>query len=120
MRWALLNLGCLMLLVFESACAEMRVAPAAIEVSLESGAFEELCFELGAGQSMRYTFDAGAPLEFNLHWHRGNEVLYPVRIDAIARIGGVFRAPQSEAYCLMWTNRKRSSVALRARIDRVD
>jgi hypothetical protein len=113
-------LGVLLLLVFERGYTEMRVAPAAIEVSLEPGAFEELCFELGAGQSMRYAFDAGAPLDFNLHWHRGNEVLFPIKFDAIARVGGVFRATESQAYCLMWTNREPSSVALRARIDRAD
>ena len=110
----------LLLLVFERGYAGIRIAPAALEVSLEPGAFEELCFELGAGQSMRYTFDAGAALDFNLHWHRGNTVLYPVRIDALARIGGVFHATESQAYCLMWTNKERRSVVLRARIDRAD
>jgi hypothetical protein len=112
--------GGVLLLVFDGPGAEMRIAPAAIEVSLQPGAFEELCFELGAGQSIRYTFDAGAPLDFNLHWHRGNEVLFPARIDAIARIGGVFRATERQTYCLMWTNKQRSAVVLRARIDRDD
>jgi hypothetical protein len=107
-------------LAVQPACAQVRVAPAALEVSLASGGFEELCFELGVGESMRYSFDAGAPLDFNLHWHHGNDVRFPVRIDAVARLGGVFRAPEKQAYCLMWTNRGRGGVSLRARIDRAD
>jgi hypothetical protein len=96
----------------------MLEPPAALETALAPGAFEEMCFELGAGQSIRYTFDAGAPLEFNIHWHRGREVVYPVRSSAVARRGGSFRATEKEAYCLMWTNRGRVAVELRARLDR--
>jgi hypothetical protein len=100
--------------------AQMHKPPAAIESVLAPGAFDELCFELSAGQSMRYTFDADAPLDFNIHWHRGKDVLFPVKIGAVARLGSVFRSSDKQPYCLMWTNRARVPVALRARIDRGD
>ena len=110
----------LIVLATGPAAAQMLEAPAALETELAPRAFEELCFELGAGQAMRYAFDAGAPLDFNLHWHRGNEILFPVRSRAVARLGGVFRSQPKEAYCLMWTNHGRAPVTLRARIDRAD
>lgn len=98
--------------------AQVVEAPAVMEQKLAPGEFEELCFALDAGESVKYTFDADAPLEFNLHWHRGNELRFPVRLAAVARLGGVFRSPEKQAYCLMWTNHGRGVVPLRARIDR--
>lgn len=117
-----MRLGLVLLFVFAAPCvrAEMSAPPAAMESRLAPGAFEELCFELDAGQAVRYQFDAGAPLDFNLHWHRGNEVLFPIRSGAVARRAGVFAAAEKQAYCLMWTNRSREAVPLRARIDRAD
>jgi hypothetical protein len=113
-------LAWLLLLVIQSSPAQIREPPALMEVRLAPGGFDELCFELGAGQSMRYAFDADAPLDFNLHWHRGSELLFPLQIAAVARLGGSFRSPGKEAYCLMWTNRTRAAVPLRARIDRAE
>ena len=88
--------------------------------ALAPGSIEELCFELGAGRGVRYQFDAEAPLEFNLHWHRGNEVLYPLRSGAVQRRAGVFVSERQEAYCLMWTNRTKRPTRLRARVDTTD
>lgn len=109
-----------LVLAIQSSAAQIRAPPAMMEARLAPGAFDELCFELGAGQSMRYTFDADAPLDFNLHWHRGNQLAFPVKITGVARLGGAFRSPGKEAYCLMWTNRNRVAVPLRARIDRAE
>jgi hypothetical protein len=117
-----MRFGLVLLLMLAAPCARAGISepPAAIESELAPGAFEELCFELDAGQAVRYQFDAGAPLDFNLHWHRGNEVLFPIRSSAVARRAGVFAAGERQAYCLMWTNRGRGAVLLRARIDRAD
>ena len=100
--------------------AQVLEPPAAMEASLAPGAFEEMCFELRAGQSIRYAFDAGAVLDFNIHWHRGHEVVYPVRSPAVARLGGSFRSAEKQAYCLMWINHGRAPVPLRARLDQGD
>jgi len=106
------------LLAVQPAVGQIQEPPASMETSLAPGAFDELCFELDSGQSMRYSFDADAAVDFNIHWHQGGVVSYPVRIPAVARLGSVLRSPKKEAYCLMWTNRSRTPVALRARIDR--
>ncbi len=102
------------------AAAQLMQPPASAEWTLAPGAFEEMCFELGAGRSVRYAFDAEAPLDFNLHWHRGRDVFFPIKSPAVARRAGTFRSEAKEGYCLMWTNRSRAPVTLRARIDDTD
>lgn len=114
------SLGVILLVAGGPACAQLMQPPAAAEWTLRPGGFEELCFELDPGGAVRYAFDAGAPLEFNLHWHRGNDVVFPIKSGAVSRRAGVFRSDIKEAYCLMWTNRTRAPVELRARIDAMD
>lgn len=111
------SLGWMLGLAVGPAVAQLTQPPAFSEWTLGPGAFEELCFELDAGGSIRYAFDADGPLDFNLHWHRGREVVFPVRSGAVERRAGVFRASTKQAYCLMWTNQARRPVVLRARID---
>lgn len=110
----------LILLLCSVARGEVSEPPAVLEATLRGGAFDELCVHLGAGESVRYAFDADARLDFNIHWHRGNDVLYPVKRDGVARLGGRFTADASQIYCLMWTHRGRTDVSLRARVDRAD
>jgi hypothetical protein len=114
------TLACLVLFAAHGADAQMLSPPASMESMVRPGNFEEMCFELEAGSSMRYLFDADTALDFNVHWHRGSQVFYPVRSAAVDRRGGVVFSRDKEAYCLMWTNHGRAGVALRARIDRAD
>src|SRR5882672_2521019 len=89
-------------LVVRAAGAQELVPPAAMEARIAPGSFEEMCFQLGAGEAVRYAFDADAALDFNVHWHRGNQLLFPVRSRAVARRGGIFASAMPQAYCLMW------------------
>jgi hypothetical protein len=107
-------------LVLGTARGEVSTPPAALETTLRPGAFDELCVRLGPAESVRYAFDADAPMDFNIHWHRGEDVLYPVKRDAVARLGGRFTATEPQIYCLMWTHRGGAPAALRARVDRAD
>lgn len=70
--------------------------------------FEERCIKLAAGASMRYRFKSSAPVDFNLHYHRGKEVIYPVKKAAVAKRVGRFRAKREDVYCLMWENRTKA------------
>lgn len=82
------------------------------------GKFDEHCLKIEAGKTIRYRFAAGAAVDFNIHHHRGKEVLYPVKRDAVARAEGEFRAPSSEDYCLMWTNRGQAAVRVEGEVRR--
>ena len=73
----------------------------------------EECFTLPGGQSIGYVFESSAPMDFNIHFHRGNDVLYPVKIDAMRSAADRFAASSTEEYCLMWTNRTLETVTVK-------
>ena len=76
----------------------------------------EECFKLPAGQSIGYAFESSAPVDFNIHFHRGNDVAYPVKADGARSASDRFTAPSGEEYCLMWTNRTLEMVTVKGRL----
>ncbi len=64
----------------------------------------EECLELSAGQTVRYVFDSSQPVAFNIHYHQGDEVTYPVKHQEISKATDKFVAPIAQDYCLMWSN----------------
>ena len=74
----------------------------AYSLTLAGKAFDERCLTLAAGESVRYRFRASAPVDFNIHHHRGKEIFYPVQRSAVRDADGTFRAPSADDYCLMW------------------
>jgi hypothetical protein len=76
----------------------------------------EECFKLPAGQTIEYAFRSSEPLDFNIHYHRGKDVEYPVRRAQVQEADGRFTAPSSEEFCLMWTNRTLRVVAVKGRL----
>jgi len=90
-----------------------------IKRTIAAGKLDEICVRLEAGRSIRWRFEASTPLDFNLHFHRGAEVHYPVKRDRIRADSGVFTADAGEDYCLMWTNRSKSPARLHGRVERM-
>ena len=76
----------------------------------------EECFKLPAGQTIGYVFESSAPVDFNIHYHRGQEVLYPVKSDQVAKAEDRFTAPSAEEFCLMWTNKTLEMVTIRGQL----
>lgn len=74
----------------------------AYSLKLTGKAFDERCLKLAAGEAVRYRFTASSPVDFNVHYHRGKEVFYPVKQAAVREGAGTFRADADDAYCLMW------------------
>ena len=70
--------------------------------TLSGKSFDERCLTLAAGESIRYRFSASAPIDFNIHYHRGNAISFPVKRSAIREADATFRAKAAEGYCLMW------------------
>jgi hypothetical protein len=77
--------------------------PGKFSVALERGGEHEECLHLEAGQSRHYYWRASSPVDFNIHFHRGDEVSYPVKREAMRGDGGIFTAKSAEDYCWMWT-----------------
>ena len=92
------------------ASAAQDVGPYAFTLTGKS--FDERCLTLAAGQSIRYRFSASAPVDFNIHYHRGKEVFYPVRRSGVRDAEGTFRAQEADDYCLMWEHAGSGSAAV--------
>ena len=94
--------------------ADARWKP--VDVRLAPGKVHEECLRVEAGAKRRYFWKADGPVDFNIHYHRGDEVHYPVRRDAMRGDGGTFTAPSAEDYCWMWTAGKRA-VRIEGRVE---
>ena len=87
-------------------------------VGVKPGRFVELCEKLPAGAKVSWSFTADAALNFNLHFHEGNDVRYPVKQDQVTQAQGVFDAPGAQDYCWMWVNKGGSPVTLAIQLKR--
>lgn len=81
-------------------------------IVVEAGGIGERCLKLAAGQAIRYDFRADAPVDFNIHFHAGKDVHYPIRQSGVREAKGSFRARRTEDYCLMWDARGERAVAV--------
>ena len=49
-------------------------------------------------------------MDFNIHYHQGDKVSYPVKVNGRAKGGGKFTAAAGEDYCWMWTAKAAATV----------
>ncbi len=85
-------------------------------VSLAPLEFQERCFELAPRDRVRYDFQADQPIEFNIHYHDGLSIRFPVKLTGITGHGDYFDAELEQSYCLMWLNQSLSRTTLTYRI----
>lgn len=78
----------------------------------------EACEKLAAGARVQWRYEASAPLDFNVHYHRGKKVDMPVRHDGVARAEALFKAASAQDYCWMWHNKTGAPVRLSFRLER--
>jgi hypothetical protein len=76
-----------------------------VRLALEPKKAHEECARLEPGESRKYHWKSNAPVDFNIHYHRGSDVFYPVKRDAMRGDGGTFTAKTAQDYCWMWTAR---------------
>jgi hypothetical protein len=81
--------------------------------------FEEHCVKLNAGDSIRYRYVANSDVDFNIHYHRGSEVHYPVKLMASRAVEATFTAPHADIYCLMWERKVDGAVRIDGSAERL-
>ena len=86
-----------------------------VDVELAPGKIHEECMRLEAGQKRRYYWKSTAPVDFNVHYHQGEKVSYPVRRERMRGDGGTFTAKTGEDYCWMWS--AKASAKIEGRIE---
>ncbi len=92
-------------------------APGSFSVTIEAKDFHEECAHLDEGEKRNYLWRADGPVDFNVHYHRGDEAFYPVKRDGMRGDGGTFIAKSADDYCWMWTARDRP-VKLEGRVSK--
>ena len=68
---------------------------------------------LSAGDKIYYEFTSDSDLRFNIHYHQGKEVLYPVPVKLTSSEKAVFAPDARNHYCLMWKNPGQGAVELK-------
>ena len=53
---------------------------------------------------MQWHYQASGPLDFEIHYHEGKAVSFPMRQAGRARADGTLNVAVSEPYCWMWKN----------------
>ena len=77
----------------------------AVAFSLEPAKVHEECMRLGKGEKRKFHWKSDAPVDFNVHYHEGPEVFYPLKRDGARGDSGTFTAKIAQEYCWMWTAR---------------
>lgn len=103
-----------------AACLLASATPAlaaSIDKALEPGKSHEHCEKLAAGDERRYHWKSDGPMDFNIHYHVGDKVEYPVKRAAMRGDGGTFKAKVDQDYCWMWTSRAPKAAKVQGEVE---
>lgn len=81
-------------------------------LTIPAGKFVEACGKLPAKTKVSWRFEAGGPVDFNIHFHAGKQVIFPAQENQVARAGGTLDADSEQDYCWMWTNKGKADTPL--------
>ena len=87
-------------------------------VSVAPGKLTEICGKLPAGLKVGWTFEASAPLDFNVHYHVGKEVVFPSKLKAVATAKDTLATKIDQDYCWMWSNKTAMSATIKVKLQR--
>jgi hypothetical protein len=82
------------------------------------GKFVEVCGKLAAADSVRWSFTAAAPVDFNIHYHVGKEAVFPAKKAQVAAARDTLNVTVAQDYCWMWTNKGSAPVELKVELAR--
>ena len=85
--------------------------------SVAAGKFVELCGKLPAGLNVRWGFEAGTVLDFNVHYHEGKAVVFPAKLSAAAARDTLHTRIEQD-YCWMWSNKSAAPATLSVKLQR--
>ena len=87
-------------------------------VSVAPGKFAEVCGKLAQGESIAWSFKGDRPVNFNIHYHEGKQVVFPEKQDAAVHAQGSLDVSLSQHYCWMWANKGTSPAKLQLTLTR--
>ena len=81
-------------------------------VGVAPGEVAEVCGKLAKGQSIAWSFKGDRPMNFNIHYHEGKQVVFPAKQDAAVDAQGKLDVSLNHDYCWMWANKGVSPATL--------
>ena len=85
---------------------------------IPAGKFVEICGKIPAGAKVLWEFKAGALVDFNVHYHQAKEVIYPVKLAAVATAKDILATTSEQEYCWMWSNKSDAAATLTVELAR--
>jgi len=76
------------------------------ESLLHGAAMTEICGPLDANAVVDWQMKSSTPIDFNVHYHQGEEVVYPTRQNGVSNLADRLAATTAETHCWMFTNTK--------------
>ena len=86
--------------------------------SIDAGKFVEFCGKFNVGDVIRWSFDASAPVDFNIHYHVGNETEFPAKHAQVFAGKDTLRVAVRDNYCWMWSNKSTQRLRVDVRLQR--
>ena len=87
-------------------------------VNVAPGKFAELCGRLPMDAKVRWNFEASVPLDFNVHYHVGKEVMFPSKLVAVNAAKDTLDAKIEQDYCWMWSNKSAAQATVMVNLQR--
>lgn len=85
-------------------------------MELAGGKIHEECMQLDVADILRYEFEASLELVFNVHYHVGEEIIFPIEDHLSQGEESSMTIETEQHYCLMWTNRNLEASDLEYRV----
>lgn len=72
------------------------------ELRIDPRKFKEVCADLDQGQRIQWAFRADSETAFNIHFHEGEKVSYPAKLEGAREEAGLLQVQATQGYCWMW------------------
>lgn len=89
----------------------------AVQRELTAGAVLEVCEALQPGVRTDWSFQASAPLAFNIHHHEGKAVHFAEQRKAVQQLKGQFAPKAANDYCWMWQAAKGAPAPVTVKVE---
>lgn len=98
-------------------CSSNAHASENMSLNLRPGEVHESCHDLATGKKLGYQYTGSSVTLFNIHYHKGKNIVYPVPDELAFRKNSSLITDSTQNYCLMWTNIRNMPVSLHYRVD---
>ena len=82
------------------------------DIVIKAKGIHEECVNVTPREALSYSFKTSKPISFNVHFHTGKDIFYPVLKEGVTEEEGAFTPEKEDFYCLMWTNDNKEPTTL--------